>query len=259
MPRATILLFLACAAVPASAELRIELPEGPGRDLVYGQCQTCHDLQLVKDSAGITHGAWGAVLDNMRNFGLRISADQLARILDYLAAYLGPHPPEAGSASTTAEGTANGARVFSDICSACHGPDGGGEDSKFPPLAENRDLVLSARFPALVVLNGMRGSIEVNGTSFDNAMPSFNFLSNAEIAAVVNYVRGQWGNDALAPSSLDRLPPADIGEERQKSMTAEDVHALRKSLLPQAGGVLSAAKSGIGLVFALLRPRREPT
>ena len=66
------------ASPAASAAERFNLPEGPGRDLVYGHCQTCHDLQSVVDSAGIRRGAWNAVLDNMKGFGLRISADQRA-------------------------------------------------------------------------------------------------------------------------------------------------------------------------------------
>jgi mono/diheme cytochrome c family protein len=81
------------SATAAHSADRFNLPQGPGRDLIDGHCQTCHDLQSVVDSAGIRRGAWDAVLANMDDFGLRISDDQRAQILDYLATYLGPNPP----------------------------------------------------------------------------------------------------------------------------------------------------------------------
>ncbi len=99
MRPATVLSFVSAMALmtaAASAAQQFDLPQGPGRELVYGHCQTCHDLQSVLDSSGIPRGAWNAVLDNMKGFGLRISADQRAKILDYLGTYLGPKPPPAG-------------------------------------------------------------------------------------------------------------------------------------------------------------------
>ncbi len=232
--RAMCFLLLAGSAIPAAAAAsRIELPEGPGRNLVYGQCQTCHDLQSLRDSAGIPRGAWDAVLDNMHDFGLRVSAEQRAQILDYLATYLGANPPaESAVASGTGEGPADGAAIFSDICSACHAADGSGKAGEFPPLAGNRDLFLSPEFPVRVVLSGMSGPIETTGDYIDKAMPSFDFLSDEEIAAVVDFVRGQWGNDALSPSGMSKITPSDVSKAREKSVSAEDVHALRKSLLP---------------------------
>ena len=35
----------------------LQLPQGPNRDLVYGQCRTCHDLQYLKESAGVPRAA----------------------------------------------------------------------------------------------------------------------------------------------------------------------------------------------------------
>ena len=40
------------AAVPCLAD-DLELPPGPDRALVYGQCRTCHDLQYLIELAGI--------------------------------------------------------------------------------------------------------------------------------------------------------------------------------------------------------------
>jgi len=148
--RALPLILIALLSAPgAFAAERFNLPEGPGRDLVYGHCQTCHDLQSVEDSAGIRRGAWDALLDNMKDYGLRISDEQRAKILDYLGTYLGPNPPPAAAtAEAVAEPTADGAQVFQDTCIACHQEKGEGKPGEFPPLAKNPDLFLSPDFPA---------------------------------------------------------------------------------------------------------------
>lgn len=135
------------SATAAHSADRFNLPQGPGRDLIDGHCQTCHDLQSVVDSAGIRRGAWDAVLANMDDFGLRISDDQRAQILDYLATYLGPNPPplEAAPAPVDA-GPVDGTQVFADTCIACHEADGKGKPGEFPPLASKRDLFLTQQY-----------------------------------------------------------------------------------------------------------------
>ncbi len=224
--------FLAVLSTPAaSAESRFNLPDGPGRDLVYGHCQTCHDLQSVVDSAGIRRGAWNAVLDNMKGFGLRITGEQRARILDYLATYMGPNPPAAAPAPAEAAAV-NGKEVFDNTCIACHQQDGKGKDNEFPPLAGNHDLFLSREFPAFVVLNGIEGKISAQGKDFDNIMPPFDFLSDDEIAAVIDFVRSSWGNDALQPAGMKPLEAADIAGLRKQPLNSKEVHAKRQSLLP---------------------------
>jgi mono/diheme cytochrome c family protein len=225
-----IALWSSVAATHAAD--RFNLPQGPGRDLVYGHCQTCHDLQSVVDSAGIRRGAWDAVLDNMNEFGLRISDDQRAKILDYLATYLGPNPPAPEAAPAAARaGAADGTQVFADTCIACHEADGKGKPGEFPPLAGNRDLFLAPDFPAKVALFGLAGPIDVGGQAFDNEMPPFDFLSDAEIAAVVNYVRAQWGNNGLRPADFAELTAADIANLRKNPKTPAEVHAERQMSL----------------------------
>jgi hypothetical protein len=85
------------AVVAAAAEIT-ELPPGPDRDLVAKVCQSCHDLQMVFDAAGISRQEWDMQLDEMNANGMNISADDRAKILAYLSTYLGPSPPKAANA-----------------------------------------------------------------------------------------------------------------------------------------------------------------
>ncbi len=224
-------LALIAPPLPGGAADRFNLPNGPGRELVYGYCQTCHDLQSVADSAGIRKGAWDAVLDNMREFGLRVGDSQRARILDYLGTYLGPNPPPSLPEATSSAPGADGETVFNDTCIACHQEDGGGKPGEFPPLAGNPDIFLSADFPAYVILGGIEGEMSVKGQAFDNAMPPFDFLGDAEIAAVIAYIRGTWDNASLRPHGMNDPDDAAIAAVREKAMSSADVASFRRSLL----------------------------
>jgi mono/diheme cytochrome c family protein len=207
----------------------IELPQGPGRDLVYGQCRTCHDLQSLVDSAGIPRDAWAAVLSDMRQYGLRLTPDQHDKVLEYLAVYLGPNPPPPAAEAAAPSGTAkaDGQSVYAQNCAACHQPDGKGVPGQFPPLAGNRDLFLDRLFPVYVVLNGLSGEVTVEGRQFHSTMPSFGHLPDASIAAVVDHVRSAWGNDALRPEGMAEVDAAAVAKARQTSMTPADVLAYR--------------------------------
>lgn len=230
--------FMLIAGGALAADNPRELPPGPNRALVYGQCRTCHDLQYLTESAGINRQAWDDIIDSMKQYGLRIPADQRAKILDYLATYLGPNPPPPDAAAATPAGqskTIDGAEVYRNQCISCHQADGEGVRGQFPPLARNSDLFLAQDFPVRVVLHGIEGKIDVQGQSYDGVMPALDILSDDEIAAVVNYVRTQWGNDALRPTAMAPVNAALVKELRGgKAMSAEDVHAYRETLTKSA-------------------------
>jgi mono/diheme cytochrome c family protein len=226
-----VLLAFALALLSAQgAGAAVELPAGPHRDLVYGKCRTCHDLQYLKDSAGITEGQWKGILEVMKGYGLEITQAQHSDILDYLSTYLGPNPPPTGTKTASSGGAsspASGREVFASQCASCHQADGTGQAREFPPLAGNGDLFLSRELPILVVLNGLRGRIEVDGETYDGEMPTFAFLSDDKVAAVINYIRSAWGNDTLPPTAMAPVGPADVREARDRKMSAQDVHAYR--------------------------------
>jgi mono/diheme cytochrome c family protein len=210
----------------ATAE-EMKLPPGPNRELVYGNCRTCHDLQYVRDSAGITRDSWEAELEDMQQRGLQLKPDVRKKILDYLATYLGPNPPKAPPKATAPAAKVDGKQVFRRQCVACHGRNGKGTGTLFPPLAGNRDIFLDRTFPALVVLNGLKGPLKVGGKRFNGVMPSFAHLSDAKIAAVVNYIRAAWGNTKLRPEGMAAVDAELVKAARAKQMGPAKVHAYR--------------------------------
>jgi mono/diheme cytochrome c family protein len=225
-------LVLAAMLLPLStvtAAGAVKLPQGPHRDLVYGKCRTCHDLQYLQSSKGITKAQWKGILDVMTGYGLEVSDQQRKQLLGYLSTYLGPNPPkqDTQTASKNSQAAVSGKAVFNSQCVSCHQSDGQGQVGEFPPLAGNEDLFRTRKFPVFVLLNGLQGKITVNSHSYDGQMPSFDFLSNDKIAAVVNYVRTQWGNDDNRPKDMKAIAADDVASARNKQLSAKEVHAYR--------------------------------
>jgi mono/diheme cytochrome c family protein len=225
-------VVVSCAAAAGAAMAsKLELPAGPGRDLVYARCQTCHDPQYMTDSAGITRDDWDAAIDNMRQYGLRIPADERAKILDYLAAYLGPNPPPATAAPKPSDrGNADGVTVFKENCSACHQANGQGVAGQFPPLAGNADLFLRPDYPIKIVLYGIEGEIKVAGKSYQSLMPPFGHLDDQAVAAVVNYIREAWGNAKIAPAGAAKVDDTVVQAARKTEMSPASVLAYRSQI-----------------------------
>lgn len=96
-----------------------------------------------------------------------------------------------------AGGAADGAALFAGRCAACHQATGQGLPGVFPPLAGSEWVQGRPETVAAIVLHGVTGPLTVKGAKFSGAMPTFSDqLSDAEIAAVLSYVRSQWGNTA---------------------------------------------------------------
>lgn len=96
-----------------------------------------------------------------------------------------------------AGGKVDGAAIFAARCSACHQSTGQGVPGVFPPLAGSEWVQGRESLVASIVLHGVEGSITVKGAKYAGAMPAFkDQLDDASIAAVLTYVRGQWGNQA---------------------------------------------------------------
>ena len=94
------------------------------------------------------------------------------------------------------EFTGKGQEIYQWYCGACHQRDGKGDSGRFPPLAGVDWVTGDEKRLINVVLNGLEGAIEVNGEMYNGAMPQHSFLSDQQIADVLTYIRGSFGNQA---------------------------------------------------------------
>jgi ubiquinol-cytochrome c reductase cytochrome b subunit len=115
------------------------------------------------------------------------------------AAAASPAPGGAGGAAA-----GKGAQVFATNCSGCHGANGQGTPGTFPPLAKNPNVTGDATPVIHTVLYGLQGKLVASGATYNGQMPAWKGqLSNADIAAVISYVRSSWGNSASSVTAAD--------------------------------------------------------
>ena len=88
-----------------------------------------------------------------------------------------------------------GQLVYEQNCLTCHQTNGSGVPNLNPPL-RGTDWVLGDKTRLInVVLKGLQGQ-EIEGDTYDNAMPAHDFLTDTQIADVLTYVRSNFGNKA---------------------------------------------------------------
>ena len=110
---------------------------------------------------------------------------------------------------------AQGQKIYKQYCSACHQDDGNGNPSAFIPPLAGSDWV-SPKDPGRlirIVLNGLQGPITVNGKQYGQAamLPWRDALTDADVAAVLTYVRSAWGNKA------GLVKPEDVKKIREET------------------------------------------
>ncbi len=91
-----------------------------------------------------------------------------------------------------------GKEVYDQYCVVCHQASGEGVPNAFPPIVQTEYISGDTERLIGIVLNGLTGEIEVNGEVYNGVMVAHNFLSDAEVADVITYVRSNFGNEAPA-------------------------------------------------------------
>src|SRR5262249_30313310 len=81
-----------------------------------------------------------------------------------------------------------GREIYKNICQACHQADGRGQDQLAPSLVASRLALASPEIAARILLKGKEGSVGL-------MPPIGSALNDDQIAAVLTYVRREWGND----------------------------------------------------------------
>ena len=112
-------------------------------------------------------------------------------------------------------------------CATCHQPDGKGIEPAFPPLAGS-PWVSSSDPERLIklTLHGLMGPFELNGKKYDGLVPMTPFgsmLKDDEVAAVLTYVRNDFGNKAPAVQPAQVAAVREATKTRQAFYLAEDL------------------------------------
>ncbi len=119
------------------------------------------------------------------------------------------HQAEMQSAGKLEERVAQGAKVYANVCQACHQADGKGLPGAFPPVAQSDYLKADPQRAAAHVVHGLVGKITVNGVEYNGAMPPMAYLSDDDIGAALTYILQTWnGGGALTSEAVAKARAA---------------------------------------------------
>ena len=173
---------------------------------------------------GSPFGSMIDVVNNSTSYLSDSDIDAIARYLKSLPARSAGPALAYDNATTTAllgrAGAQPGGAVYAGICATCHGFDAKGFAPYMPALAGNP--VVLDRDPSSLINLTLNGSIPlvVGGAPDAYRMPQFRQqLSNQDMADVLTFIRGGWGNQAPA-------------------VTAAQVAKLRKTTDPSSDRVI---------------------
>ena len=168
-------------------------------------------VQLLKTGQSAKGSAFGPMAEVVARSTRHMTDDDLAAIATYLASLPPrPAPKDDTSPLDTTAMVQRGEDLYGRRCAACHGKDGRGVAGVYPPLDGNSSVNEPTGINAIrvVLLGGFPPVTEGNPRPY--SMPPFaQSLNDADVAAVVTYVRQAWGN--RAPPVLER----DVGTYRQ--------------------------------------------
>ena len=89
-----------------------------------------------------------------------------------------------------------GLELYAQSCVACHQPTGLGQEGLAPPLVGSEWVLGPEQRLVRIALNGVHGPINVSGRKYEMEMPGLAIFEDAQIAALLTYVRREWGHGA---------------------------------------------------------------
>jgi mono/diheme cytochrome c family protein len=90
-----------------------------------------------------------------------------------------------------------GKQLYEQYCLPCHQADGSGVPQMNPPLQQTTYVNGDPARLINIILNGLNDNIEINGETYDNAMPPFaSILNDKQVADVLTYIRSNFKNSS---------------------------------------------------------------
>ena len=173
-----------------------------------GQWSTAHIVQLLQTGVAPGASVAGPMAEVVRQSLQHLDGSDAQAMAVYLQALPGPAKTAPAALPAPSEAVqaqlALGAKLYQQHCTSCHQADGRGAAAAAAPLAGNRALAMPSAVNAIrVVLNGGFAP-GTAGNARPYGMPPFSHvLDDAEVAAVLTYVRGAWGNAGAPVSALE--------------------------------------------------------
>ena len=160
-------------------------------------------VELMRSGVSARGAVMGPMREVVAGSTQHLSEPDLRAMAVYLKAL--PQTPSAPTASAPIPPVDTpGGKLYARHCVACHGEHGEGVPGAYPALAGSRAVTmhLPANLVHVVLEGGFPPSTAANPRPY--GMPPFaTQLSDDEVAQLLSYVRGSWGNRAAPVSALE--------------------------------------------------------
>jgi mono/diheme cytochrome c family protein len=144
------------------------------------------------------------------------------------------HPALGGAAAQKIDPVVLGKKNYEQVCVTCHQPTGQGVPGVYPPLAGSEWVNGSPERVIRIVVYGLKGPLKVEGKDFGQAaMPAFGKVPGSgynwneeRIAAVLTYVRQEWGNKG-GPITPEQVSAILAKEGNRKEWSQEELEKIQ--------------------------------
>jgi mono/diheme cytochrome c family protein len=168
--------------------------------------ETQHIVDLLKTGVSARGSALGPMAEVVFRSTQYLTDADLRSMAVFLKSLpqAGPRASREDLRPAAPEVIERGRAVYRERCEGCHGERGEGARGAYPALAGNRAVVMEP--PVNVIRAVLSGGFQpaTAGNPRPWGMPPFgHVLDDADTAAVVTFIRNQWGNAAAPVSSTD--------------------------------------------------------
>jgi mono/diheme cytochrome c family protein/glucose/arabinose dehydrogenase len=207
---------------------------GPGGAAAFPRPQDAEGGSEGRGAAGRGRGRGGAsgpALKLTREPALSVLAQQTGEFAKRAASVLDrlTWPGKAGADDAIAPLTAEeqqrfdaGREVYQNLCVACHQPDGRGREKMAPTLLGSEFALGPPPIPVRILINGKEGPVGL-------MPPLGSVLNDEQIAAVLTYVRREWGQDGSPIDAATVKQVRPLTADRTRPWTAEELRKLAGS------------------------------
>ncbi|MFP4895284.1 c-type cytochrome [Paraburkholderia sp. EG304] len=180
-----------------------------------GRLSAADIAAFLKTGHGAGVVAYGSMVEQVEDSSQYLTDEDLHAIAHYLKSLPAQQPsgtytdgadPARSSAngSRVADSLSVGFNVYRSFCASCHHADGRGVPNAFPALAGNPSVIAEDTTSLIRLLIEGGNSPTTQSGPPRQSMPAFaTTLADVEIAQVLTYIRGAWGNNAQPITAND--------------------------------------------------------
>jgi mono/diheme cytochrome c family protein len=122
-----------------------------------------------------------------------------------------------------------GHSIYDSICANCHMEDGTGLKGLIPPLAGSDYLKNNQLEVGCIIRHGMEGEVVVNGKIYNQPMAGIPYVTDTEIANIINYINNAWGNDyGMVDFKKLRVKLKECAAEEERKRLEERAERIKK-------------------------------